>query len=108
MRRIAFFVYVLVVCLFAVTSLQAATYTVDDDDPSADFSTIQAAINAASSGDIVYVFPGLYYEQVDIKDGVNLFGAGPDVCTIKSSVGGPVIFVGTTPTIITRKNCIFK
>ena len=100
MRRIAFFVYVLVVCLFAVTSLQAATYTVDDDDPSADFSTIQAAIQAASSGDIVCVFPGLYNEAVDMKDGVNLFGAGPDVCTIKSSVGGPVIFVGTTPTII--------
>ncbi|MCD4741777.1 MAG: right-handed parallel beta-helix repeat-containing protein [Desulfobacteraceae bacterium] len=101
MKKTITFMFVLVACFFATASIQAATYTVDDDDPSADFSNIQDAIDDASSGDIIYVFPGLYNEHVDMKDGVNLFGAGPDVCTIKiSSATGPVIFRGTTPTII--------
>ena len=37
----------------------ADTWTVDDDGP-ADFSTIQAAIDAAQSGDVILVAPGSY------------------------------------------------
>jgi len=36
------------------------------------FSTIQAAINAASSGDTVFVHPGVYDESLTLKDGVNV------------------------------------
>ncbi len=102
MRKTVTFMFVLVVCLFAVTSLQAATYTVDDDDPSADFSNIQDAINYAVGGDIVYVFPGVYNEQVTMKDGVNLFGSGPDVTVIDGGGGHDQVvkFSGTTGTII--------
>ena len=42
-----------------VSSALAATITVDDNGP-ADFSTIQAAINAAVDGDVVLVKPGTY------------------------------------------------
>jgi len=100
-RKILIWIFILMASLFMVGSLRAATYTVDDDGP-ADFSTIQAAINAASSGDIIYVFPGVYKEQVIMKDGVNLFGAGPDVTVIDG--GGVydqvVTFSGSTGTII--------
>ena len=58
-----------------------ATYTVDDDGGQ-DFTTIQDAIDAASAGDIVYVYPGSYYEQVVMKDEVNLLGYAPHVTTI--------------------------
>jgi len=49
---------------FMTTACLADTWTVDDDGP-ADFSTIQAAIDMAHSGDTILVFPGTY--RVDVK-----------------------------------------
>jgi parallel beta-helix repeat protein len=49
----------ILVCLLTVSTSQAATITVDDDDP-ADFNNIQAAINDSNEGDIVVVSPGRY------------------------------------------------
>ena len=45
----------------------ADVITVDDDDPAADFATIQDAVDAASDGDRIEVGPGYYVEnpQVD-------------------------------------------
>ena len=37
------------------------------------FLTVQAAITAASSGDLVYVYPGTYNESIILKDGVNIY-----------------------------------
>jgi len=52
------------------------TWTVDDDGP-ADFSTIQAAVNAASSGDTIIVAAGIYPEQLAVnKAGLTLQGDG--------------------------------
>lgn len=42
------------------------------------YSTIQAAINAASAGDLVYIFDTVYNEAITLKNGVNLYG-GPGV-----------------------------
>ncbi len=39
------------------------------------YSTIQSAIDAASSGDTVFVYNGIYYENVVLnKDDINLIG----------------------------------
>lgn len=40
------------------------------------YSTIQAAITASSSGTTILISPGTYTEQIILKDGVNLLGAG--------------------------------
>lgn len=40
------------------------------------YSTIQGAINAASSGTAIIIESGLYNEQLTLKDGVDLFGNG--------------------------------
>jgi len=60
---------------FDIHSVKAelGVWTVDDDGP-ADFSSIQETINAANSGDIIYVYPGTYYEQVVVNKSVSLIG----------------------------------
>jgi parallel beta-helix repeat protein len=80
-KKFSIWNFVLVALVFFSISLQAATYTVDDNGP-ADFTTIQAAINFAGPNDVVYVLPGTYREAVTMKERVNLFGAGPHVTTI--------------------------
>ena len=80
-KKISIWILVLAALLLFGVRLQAATYTVDDDG-TADFTTIQAAINFAGPNDVVYVFPGTYREAVTMKERVNLFGAGPHVTTI--------------------------
>lgn len=43
-----------------------------------EFPTIQAAIDAAKSGDVVTVEPGTWFEQLVMKDGVKLVSVGSD------------------------------
>jgi parallel beta-helix repeat protein len=63
---------------------------VDDDGP-ADFDNIQTGIDAADYGDTVSVAPGTYYENIRLKDGVNLLGAGADVTIIDAQGYGDVV-----------------
>jgi parallel beta-helix repeat protein len=45
------------------------------------YTSIQAAINAASPGDIVTVAPGRYFEHIKMRDEVSLYGSGWDSTT---------------------------
>lgn len=47
------------------------------------FLTVQAAINAASAGQTVFVRPGVYNEIIDVKAGVGLRGANVQTTTIR-------------------------
>lgn len=51
----------------------------------ADHNTIQNAIDVASSGDEIYVSAGTYEENIVMKEGVNVIGAGAAVTEIRSS-----------------------
>jgi len=57
------------------------TWTVDDDGP-ADFSTIQAAVDAASPDDTIIVGAGTYYEEVNIDKPLTLLGEDRDTTII--------------------------
>ena len=55
---------------------EPTTWTVDDDGP-ADFHTIQAAINAASSGDTIIVSEGMYVEgHIEVYKSLTILANG--------------------------------
>ena len=79
-----------VFCLSGVA--EAATLTVGTC-PGAGFSTVQAAVDAAKSGDIVNVCPGSYPEQVSIDKTLTVKGIAvgtQDAAVILPPVGGLV------------------
>lgn len=80
-----------------------------DDDPGADFTSVQAAITASASGDEVQVSCGVYVENITMKDGVDVIGEGAG-CTILDGdqLGSVVTFInigaGTELTGFTIQN----
>ncbi len=78
---------------------QAAQWTVDDDRgdcPAAQFTSVQAAIDAAAAGDTIAICPGTYREgtgdiasnALTIPKSVTLKGAGADLVSIRPKLSG--------------------
>jgi hypothetical protein len=64
-----------------------------------DYPSIQAAVDAAASGDTVQVPPGTHDEFiVQLKPGVTLEGAGPD----RTVLHGQIHFAGGEPGVVIR------
>jgi parallel beta-helix repeat protein len=71
------------------------TWIVDDDSP-ADFHTVQEAINAASSGDTVFVRSGTYRENLVVNKPLSLIGENASQTTIIPSTPGKVVTVSAS------------
>lgn len=97
------------VCLISAFGIaapaMAATQCVNPTGESGCYSTISAAVSAASSGDTINVGPGTYKELVTIASSLSLVGANPN-STIIDATGLPnAIYINnpsTTPTIVSN------
>jgi len=78
---------VLAVLLLACAGAAAgATWVVDDGGGAGvDYTTIQAAVNVASTGDTIEVRDGTYVENVDVGKRLTLLGDGADVVTVRTA-----------------------
>jgi len=93
-----------------------------DDDGEGDHTTIQSAIDSASSGDIVRVWDGTYYENIILNKSVSLIGNGSVITVIRGqktdirinvttdnvTVAGFTIENGTTGIQVGSNNSCFK
>jgi nitrous oxidase accessory protein NosD len=84
------------------TKASAATLCVNPGGTGGCYSTIQAAVNAASAGDTVAVAEGTYHEDVLINTPLTLQGEGIDISTISGVSGGgsATIQVGASGVVI--------
>jgi hypothetical protein len=64
--RLKLSIPVVAICLALISGPAFAAVWIVDDDGGEDFTTIQAAVNAAGDGDLIIVKPGYYYETVVI------------------------------------------
>ncbi len=72
-----------------IRAVLSATIFVPDD-----YSTIQAAVNAADEGDKIRVLPGTYIESVTIdKDNLDIKATQPLATKVNPAVGGSFIFL---------------
>jgi len=67
------------------------TWTVDDSG-GADFTSIQAAIDAAISGNTIYVYAGTYSENVVVNKQLTLEGEGAEVVTVTNCTSDSPVF----------------
>jgi parallel beta-helix repeat protein len=62
-----------------------------DDDGTADFSTIQQAVDAATNGDTIYVKNGTYYERVISNKTLSFIGENREYTIINGNKTGAVV-----------------
>ena len=61
-----------------------------------DFPTIQQAVNAANPGDTVFVYTGIYYENVMIDKSITLIGESKETTIINGNGNGDVVYVSAS------------
>jgi nitrous oxidase accessory protein NosD len=86
-----------------VTPSQAGTTHSVAADGSGDFTTIQAAVDAADPGDTISIQPGAYSEAISIDKDITLTGDGPREAVVLSSAAGglPAITLHDTEATVT-------
>jgi len=85
MTRLLDMLVVAIMILFVLVNTAACATWVVDDSGSADFTSIQAAVDAANAGDTIEVRSGTYYENVNVNKQLTLIGKGASVVTVQAA-----------------------
>jgi parallel beta-helix repeat protein len=64
-----------------------------DDDGGEDYTTIQDALDHANDGDTIYVYSGIYYENLRVEKSVTLTGQGRTSTVIVGESNMYVVFI---------------
>jgi hypothetical protein len=94
-------IIVMLLALFAASLLprvvvgQAVTYTVCPSG--CDYSSIQAAVDAAAVGDTILIGAGTYQENVEVYKGLTLSGTGPELTVIDGNNAAGVLWTEAYP-----------
>jgi parallel beta-helix repeat protein len=73
-----------VLAIILLSNASARTITVDDGGGQ-QYTSIRAAVNAANAGDTIYIYSGIYNEQVMINKSINLQGENNQNTIIKGT-----------------------
>ena len=71
-----------------------------DDDGGADYNKIQDAINAVSNRDTIFVYEGIYDENIILNKSINLIGENKETTIINGNSVKDVIIVTSEKIII--------
>lgn len=82
---------ILLFALVCITTASFATIRIVDKNGGGQYTTIQAAINAALNNDTVLVWPGTYMEQITLSKNILLMGSGYENTIITGSFTGATI-----------------
>jgi len=96
------------ICVVAVQPAKTGSTSIIVPD---DYLTIQAAINAATYGDTIFVKTGTYYEKIVVDRSVSLVGENRDTTVIDGNWTGTIIHVISDNVNIsgfTVRNCILS
>lgn len=85
-RIIAIVVAVVLMLVMVPSTVSAAAIRVESGD------SIQDAIDAANPGDVIFVGPGTYNENVIVDKSVSIKGAGADVTTVQAQDSSKAVF----------------
>ena len=95
---IIFFVMVLALMTIGTATATATTITVNNSTgPVGDYTSIQAAVDAAVDGDTILVFPGFYDENVDVNKELTIksYSGNPDDTIVQAAVSNDHVFYVT-------------
>jgi len=82
--------------LFPIANINATESIIYVDlNGEEEYTSIQDAIDDASNGDTIYVYSGVYYENIYINKSINLFGSGKGISIIDGSMNKYVIYLST-------------
>ena len=97
MRTTTFLVLLFLVVMLGAGTTRGSSYVVDCSG-GGDFLAIQEAVDAAASGDTIFVAPCLYEEQVVVSGKCLTFvGAGAGSCVVAPSGGEPALSIDAMP-----------
>ncbi len=87
------FLLLIIVAMPNILSEESVKTIYVDDDGAADYISIQDAIDNASDGDTVFVYSGIYYENIIVDKSIILIGEDKNTTIIDGSDNGDVFDV---------------